>query len=118
MRGAPLQIKEPTRVAYTILQKTAQQDNVVDDSGSPSHQGEGVLGGQNTSNQDDNDFLGSLLGEKDGKSNEQSAGHPITHGGQAPVKKRDMTTLSRSDSHRSQRRRTFTVPTDPSRRLS
>lgn len=117
MRGA-LQSKEPTRVVYSMLQRTAQQDNVVDDSGSPSHQDEGVLGGQNTSNLDNNDILGSLLGEKDCKSNEKSAGHPITPSGQAPVNKRDITTVLFSDSHRSKRRRTSTGPTNPSRRFS
>lgn len=117
MRGA-LQSKELTRVAYTMLQRTVQQDNVVDDSGSRSHQDKGVLGGQNTSNLDDNEILGSLLGKKDGKSNEQSAEHPITHSGQAPVNKRDITTVSFSDSHRSKRRRKSTGPTNPSRRLS
>lgn len=117
MRGA-LQSKEPTRVAYTMLQRTAQQDKVIDDSSSPSHQDEGVLGGQNTSILDSNDILGSLLEEKDCKSNQQSAGHPITHSGQAPVNKRDITTVSISDSHRSKRRRKSTGPTNPSRRLS
>lgn len=100
--GGGVQSKEPTRVANTTLQRTPQQDKVVDDNGSPSHQVKGALRGQKTSNLDDN---GVLVGEKDGKSNEKSAGHPITHGGQAPVNKRDITTVSFSNSHRSKRRR-------------
>lgn len=116
-RGA-LQNKDTTRISYTILPRTAQQDNVVDDNGSPSHQDEGVFPGQKTSNLEDNGNLGSLHGEKDGKSNEKSAGHPIAQGGQAPVNKRNITTVSFPDSHRSKRRRKSIGATNPSRRLS
>ena len=53
--GGGVQSKEPTRVANTTLQRTAQQDKVVDDNGTPSHQDEGVPRGQKTSNLDDNE---------------------------------------------------------------
>ncbi|MCJ1342949.1 hypothetical protein MMC31_001138 [Peltigera leucophlebia] len=72
--------QEPTHTSETILQKTALQDDVAKDNGSPSHQDEGVLQGQEPSNLDDDGSLESVLGEKDGKSDEQSARYPITDG--------------------------------------
>lgn len=116
-----LQSQKPIHFSKTILQRTALQNNVADDNGSPTHQDEGILRSrQKTSNLDDDGNLKSALGEKDGKINEQLARYPITHGGQASVKKRDITTESSPDrdSHRSKRRRKSTGPTNPSKRPS
>ena len=127
-----------SRTSEMRLQKTALQDKVTD-SNSSTTTVTGVLQGQETSNLENNGSpshiserqmqktalrdeitdgsRGRVLEKDDGKSDEKSAGYPISHGGQAYGKKRDkpMGSSFDRDSQPSKRRRKTSRPTSPTR---